>query len=457
MNASERYGSDRPIKVDILFAEDRCMHRKSVFARCDSCVSACPSHAIHREGEAAVPRFDAALCLHCGTCLSACPFEAFRATNFSERRALKRMGGQGPVRVRCWLPHGELSALASPTDTYQMAVCLAALTPAALFSMACERQCTLVTDRCEACALYRTVGSVLRGNMERARALLGDWYRAENLIDSGGIAFSGGEAAAQPPASAEVAAAEPPAPAEPPAAGVAAATTAGASAPASAGPAPRFAVPATGAERDAGAEAGVSRDGERGTSGFRSSARALFRRVMAAKDETVDGSEGVGSPSRSVKRHAIGWRLHLERYWRDEAARTDGGTYQWPVQQVDDRRCAGCGTCAQMCPTGAIQLTAEDGALVYRFNAGLCSECELCLRSCAQRAIRRGARAAADPFEAREAYRQPIAPCRRCGDLAPARSQVDGLCRPCALETGAASWAPAGEPPSSSDEGTACP
>lgn len=116
------------------------MHHKSVFAQCDFCVNACPSRAIHRGEGASVPLFDSTLCLHCGTCLSACPFEAFQATNFSERRALKRMGGDGAVRVRCWLPHGELSALAAPVDTYQMAVCLAALTPAALFSMACERK-----------------------------------------------------------------------------------------------------------------------------------------------------------------------------------------------------------------------------------------------------------------------------------------------------------------------------
>ena len=99
MNASKRYGSDRPIKVDILFTEDRCMHHKSVFAQCDSCVNACPSRAIHRGEGTSVPLFDPALCLHCGTCLSACPFEAFQATNFSERRALKRMGSDGAVRV----------------------------------------------------------------------------------------------------------------------------------------------------------------------------------------------------------------------------------------------------------------------------------------------------------------------------------------------------------------------
>lgn len=165
------------------------MHRKSVFAQCGPCVDACPSHAIHWTSDRDVPAFDAALCLHCGTCLSSCPFEAFRSTNFSERKMLKRMAGAKPVRVRCWLPRGELSALHSPIDGYQVAVCLAALTPAALFSMARDRPCVMATGSCEDCALYATVGSVLRRNMRCARALLGDWHREGNLIDEGGAAF----------------------------------------------------------------------------------------------------------------------------------------------------------------------------------------------------------------------------------------------------------------------------
>ena len=167
---------------------------------------------------------------------------------------------------------------------------------------------------------------------------------------------------------------------------------------------------------------------------------ALFRRVAAERDEAGDAAQGDGLPERSVKRHAIGWRLQLEKRWHDAADRPDGGAYLWPVQRVDETRCAGCGTCARMCPTGAISLTAEDGVLVYRFNAGQCSECGLCLRSCAQHAIERGAAPSSDPFQAREAYRQSVAPCRRCGSLAPTRSQVDGLCRLCALETGAVPW-----------------
>lgn len=341
MNASERYGGDRPIKADIVFIEDRCMHRKSVFAQCGPCVEACPSHAIRQSDEEAVPSFDPSQCLHCGTCLASCPFEAFQATNFSERKMLKRVAGTGPVRMRCWLPQGELSALGSSIDSYQVAVCLAALTPAALFSLARDRGCIVATGRCEACALYRTVGPVLRQNLRRARLLLGDWHREANLVDEGGVAF--------------------------PAASL-----------------PEEIV------RAAKAEPGATR----------SAARALFHRWSdggegAAVEEAI----------RSVKRHVIDWRAVLEQRWGEaDEGQTDGGAYPWPRQVVDAARCLACGTCVSMCPTRAISLVGEGACASYRFNPGRCSECGLCVRSCPQQAIERAKEPMARPFDERECF-----------------------------------------------------
>lgn len=340
MNASERYGSDKPIKAEIVFAEDRCMHRKSVFAQCGPCVDACPSHAIHWVSDRDAPAFDAALCLHCGTCLSSCPFEAFQATNFSERKMLKRMAGTNPVRVRCWLPRGELSALHSPIDGYQAAVCLAALTPAALFSMARDRPCVMATASCEGCALYATVGPVLRGNMRCAQALLGDWHRQGNLVDEGGVAFP-------------------------------------------AAPLPDY--------------------GASGDEPVRSAARALFSRwTTAAHKEEVSVDD-----LRSVKRHRIEWRSMLERLWKESTAdQTDGGSYLWPIHHVDEQRCASCGTCVSMCPTGAIVLEDEGDGVTYRFNVGRCSECGLCVRSCPQEAIVRSQGPCDRPFQFRPCYKR---------------------------------------------------
>lgn len=341
MNASERYGGDRPIKADIVFIEDRCMHRKSVFAQCGPCVEACPSHAIRQSDEEAVPSFDPSQCLHCGTCLASCPFEAFQATNFSERKMLKRIAGTGPVRVRCWLPQGELSALGSSVDNYQAAVCLAALTPAALFSLARDRVCVVATARCEACALYRTAGPVLRQNLHRARLLLGDWHREANLIDEGGVAFASAE-----PSEKSVAAPE-----------------------AVRGP-------------------------------LRSTARALFHRWSDTGDEAAETED-----ARSVKRHVIGWRSLLEQRWREaDSGQTDGGVYPWPMQVVDVGRCVACGTCASMCPTRAISLVRDAEGVSYRFNAGRCSECGLCARSCPQQALTRTKEARERPFNERECF-----------------------------------------------------
>lgn len=120
--------------------------------------------------------------------------------------------------------------------------------------------------------------------------------------------------------------------------------------------------------------------------------------------------------------------------------RPDGGAYLWPVQRVNETRCAGVRHLRSDVPhRGHIADSGRRRARVP-LNAGQCSECGLCLRSCAQQAIEREVAPSSDPFEAREVYRQPVAPCRRCGSLAPIRSQVDGLCRLCALETGAVPW-----------------
>ena len=44
--------------------------------------------------------------------------------------------------------------------------------------------------------------------------------------------------------------------------------------------------------------------------------------------------------------------------------------------------CCGCGTCAGVCPTGAIEMKLSSGLFKPEINEALCSNCQLCLKAC---------------------------------------------------------------------------
>jgi Fe-S-cluster-containing hydrogenase component 2 len=50
---------------------------------------------------------------------------------------------------------------------------------------------------------------------------------------------------------------------------------------------------------------------------------------------------------------------------------------------VDDKRCAGCGTCVDVCPRGAISLRNGKASI----SQALCNQCEACASACPEGAI----------------------------------------------------------------------
>ena len=44
--------------------------------------------------------------------------------------------------------------------------------------------------------------------------------------------------------------------------------------------------------------------------------------------------------------------------------------------------CCGCGTCAGICPTGAINLIICEGLFVPLIDENKCTECKLCVECC---------------------------------------------------------------------------
>lgn len=103
------------------------------------------------------------------------------------------------------------------------------------------------------------------------------------------------------------------------------------------------------------------------------------------------------------------------------ALRYDAGL-PWASLRIDQRECAACGTCVNLCPTGAITRRIDEGRLAHHFSSALCVNCRLCQEACPQRVI------SFEPeFDARDLVQEEaraitgirLHACEICGDMLP--------------------------------------
>jgi len=87
---------------------------------------------------------------------------------------------------------------------------------------------------------------------------------------------------------------------------------------------------------------------------------------------------------------------------------------------LDDKRCTGCATCVEICPTGAITIVDD----VATIDQGRCTECEACIQACPNGAIL----VVTEPVEEKAMLpRQPsprVAPRRAVSPTVPLRRQL---------------------------------
>lgn len=343
--------SDRTNKIAIELHGERCLHARSPLSQCTLCVDSCPGGALTLEGRAKTPSLNEARCMQCGQCLTACPLEVFESPSFTERTLVNRIQGTEPVCLSCFLPYGHLEAVGRGVRTYQLGACLASLSPGVLFELALGRPVQLRTDRCADCGLFQRLRPTFEANVTGAFRMLHGVRASANLTESDPLFLP------------QLSVRRAESPLEP--------------------PSPRASI------------------------------RALFGGTRRAEAPARRRSP---LTLRQRRKHVPAWRRRAGDLWARQGFTASGACdFAWPELLVDAEACRACGMCMQMCPTGSISQTLDDGSFAYSFVPGTCANCGLCLTVCPEGALSREYRAFEQPFQEVECFARPAVRCARCG------------------------------------------
>ncbi|WP_165248026.1 4Fe-4S dicluster domain-containing protein [Adlercreutzia sp. ZJ141] len=361
---------DRTNKIAIELHAERCLHARSVWGSCSLCSDSCPGGAITIDLSQRAPQLNALRCMQCGQCLTACPLEVFESSSFTERQLVNRIERQEYVRIRCFLPYGQLESLSQEDRSYQLGTCLAALSPGVLFELALSRACELFTDHCATCRLFTRLAPTFESNVTCAFRMLQGTHKASNLHESTPLFL--------PQVSCNQADRKP-----------------------------------------------------LEVRGARPSIRALFHGSRRAVGKLSRTSALV---LRQKGKHVPAWRKRLQDVWGQQVRGVSSTcNYAWPELVVNQERCRACGVCMQMCPTGTICHSLDEGEFSYSFVPGTCVDCGLCLAVCPEHALSRDYRAFPHPFRQVDRYRRAAGTCERCG-MPVLQGQGETLCPVCSAE-----------------------
>lgn len=94
-----------------------------------------------------------------------------------------------------------------------------------------------------------------------------------------------------------------------------------------------------------------------------------------------------GDPVRpSARRETLRRLVAREGPGLDEALDYDTDS-PWGILRIEEASCSACGTCAEVCPTGAIRQERSANEHLLYLNSGSCTNCALCSEACPESAI----------------------------------------------------------------------
>lgn len=144
----------------------------------------------------------------------------------------------------------------------------------------------------------------------------------------------------------------------------------------------------------------------------------VYSRERAIRQKLSIDREREDSARTSPRRTTL-LRLLEQRQLRDEGVVNHEDEFPWGVIRIDEERCAACGICAALCPTGAILEESKDDCVTLCFQSSACTNCSLCMEACPENAVDfEESFSIAEVFDAedRVAVRVEVDWCAVCGE-----------------------------------------
>lgn len=311
----------------IAFDSAKCVRSIDRFSKCDLCMSACPTAAIHLDRRI---EFDDKACVSCGACLHLCPLGVFSG----EDRVLDlfncapRLPNKRVIQLTCsHHPSPELGP--SPSITLRTNGCLASLGASAYLWLVAEgkQQVIVRLDACASCEIGK-VSKEIAQTVDHIRSILNVRGQADRVtkIEKSRDDWKPVSVydAKEPPLS----------------------------------------------RRDL----------------FRSVA-AQAPKIATQVLPMIDTRPTTGKRPPLERRRLINV---LKRFPTDDPAQplaTD--PIPGIARKTASAECTACNACARVCPTGSLSLIATSGDFRLTYSAGGCTDCGACIDVCRPGALTR--------------------------------------------------------------------
>lgn len=316
-----------PQVSSIMTTRERCTRYRHHASTCSRCADLCPSAALSLAEN--YPVLDASHCTECGACASVCPTEAIEATAPSDKELSAEVCAQAIRHGRVTLACKQASVI---PESAVFVTCLARLDLSILLLAVAKgaTNISLLTGACSECVS----GAALPYICNTVAAV-------EGLTKALGV-----------PTQVSI----------------------------QASVAPPVEHPEDAADVDLSRRSFFTTLGTRGA------------------EYTAQAATSLISPRPMTSRRA--GRKDLVPYLPQKRTRfveslrvltgrtpTPCATVLFSTSKLDATQCIGCSMCADLCPTGAMAATEEDGMLRITSDAADCVACKLCVDACSRHAV----------------------------------------------------------------------